>query len=483
LLKTSAAGKFAMGGALIGKGSMKRGLGLIKAAARERADDPRAPYWTGVAAAGGKTPNLAAAEQGYRDAIKKDPKFLPASLKLAALLQQQGKAQEALAVLRTAEEAGAPPSLLQLAWGDALIVAKEPAKAQEVFEKALEAEPKSVGARLGIAAALEAQDKLEEARVSLERTLREFPKSLGLHERLARVLLKQGKKPEALAQYQAEIQAGHPTIPVRLAVARLALDLDKVELAQSEAKKVLDQSPRNAEGAFYMARVFELHGSTGLALNEYRHATSWGNTPLYSLHHGLLLDKLGKQHEALASFANAVSLPEGRMARGRIYFRSGDVDRALEDFLEASKMNPKDAEPLILAGLCYDKQGQAAQADESWRAALKVDPNAAEPHYRLGRTEMDRAKPTAAIAHFRKAMAGAPENAAWLPDLTFQLAQAELLTGAKAAALANFKKYLEIAPPDAPALPEANQHVLNLGGGPKDNGPLKLSGGGKRRKR
>jgi len=78
---------------------------------------------------------------------------------------------------------------------------------------------------------------------------------------------------------------------------------------------------------------------------------------------------------------------------------------------------------------------------------------------------MDRAKPALAIEHFRKAMAKLPENTPWLPDLCFQLAQAELLTGAKAAALANFKKYLEIAPPKAPARHEAAQQVSLLGGG------------------
>ncbi|MBN2575061.1 MAG: tetratricopeptide repeat protein [Deltaproteobacteria bacterium] len=457
-------GKFALGGALIATGDAKRGLGLVGAAAKLRPDDPRGPFWTAVAAASSQPPDLAAGEQGYREALKKDPKFLPSSLKLAALLQQQEKAQDSLAVLRAAEEAGAPPPVLQLAWGDALIVAGEPGKAQEVFERALDGNPKSVAARLGIAAALQAQDKLEEAKVSLERTLKDFPETLGLRERLAEVCLRLGQKAEALAHYQAEIQAGHPSVPIRLAVARLALDMDKVALAQSEVKKVFDQSPRNAEAAYYMARIHESRGENGQALTEYRRATSWGNTPPYALAYGKLLDKLGKQNEALASLANAVSLAEGRMARGRIYFRAGDMESALADFQAAAKMLPKDAEPLVLQGLCHDKQGDAKKADASWRAALKIDPDAPEPHYRLGRTEMDRAKPKTAIEHFRKAMAKAPEKTPWLPDLHFQLAQAELLTGAKSAALASFKKYLEIAPARAPARPEAAQQVTRLGG-------------------
>ena len=466
-LEASAAGRFAVGGAQIANGHINEGLALVSAAAKERPDDPRGPFWQGFAASQKKPADLTATEQGYRDAIKRDPKFLPASLNLAAFLQQQDKAEDSLAVLRAAEEAGAPPSVLQLAWGEALIVAKEPAKAQAVFEKALQADPKSMAARLGIASALEAQDRFADAKTSLENALKDSPTTLGLRERLAQVALKLGDKAEAVSRYQEEIKAGHPTPAMRLSLAELALDLGKVELAQSEAKIVLDESPRSAEGAYVMARVHEAHNETGAALTEYRHATTWGNTPQFSLHYGRLLDKLGKVNEALATYANAVSLPEGRMERGRISFRAGDLESALADFQAAAKMKTSDPEPLILQGLCLDKMGQTAKAEETWRAALRIDPDSPEPHYRLGRMELDRAKPSAAIEHFRKAAAKAPDDSPWRADLCFQLAQSELLTGSKAAALAEFKKYLEIAPPGAPARPEATEQVARLSGSKK----------------
>jgi tetratricopeptide (TPR) repeat protein len=467
VLEASPEGKFSLGGAQIANGRIDEGLALVNAAAKDRPDDPRGPFWQGFAASVRKPPDLAATEQGYRDAIKRDPKFLPASLRLAAFLQQQDKAADSLAVLRAAEEAGAPPSVLQLAWGEALIVAKEPDKAQMVFEKALEADPKSISARLGIASALEAQNKLAEARASLESTLKESPATIGLRERLAQVALKLGDKAEALSRYQEEIKAGHPTPTLRLAVAGLAIDQGKIELAQSEAKKVLDESPRNAEAAYVMARVHEAHNETGAALTEYRHATAWGNTPQFALYYGRLLAKLGKTNEALAMYASAVALPEGRMERGRISFRAGDLESALADFQTATKMKPSDPEPLILQGLCFDKMGQTAKAEEAWRSALRADPDSPEPHYRLGRLELDRGKPPAAIEHFRKASAKAADDAPWRADLYFSLAQGELLTGAKAAALADFKKYLEIAPPNAPARPEATEQVTRLGGGGK----------------
>jgi tetratricopeptide (TPR) repeat protein len=185
-LEKSTAGKFGLGGALIATGNSKQGLEYVGTAAKERPDDPRGPFWTGFAAGAQEPQDLAAAEQGYRDAIKRDPKFLPASLKLAALLQQQDKAADSLAVLRAAEEAGAPPAVLQLAWGEALIVAKEPAKAEAIFQKVLDTDDKSISARLGVASALEAQGKLAEAKASLEGTLKAMPETLGCASGLPR---------------------------------------------------------------------------------------------------------------------------------------------------------------------------------------------------------------------------------------------------------------------------------------------------------
>jgi tetratricopeptide (TPR) repeat protein len=321
-----------------------------------------------------------------------------------------------------------------------------------------------VSARLGIASALEAQGNLSDAKTSLEEMLKASPETLGVRERLAQVHLKLGHKAEALQKFQEEVQAGQPTPALRLSIARLALDLEKYDLVKSEVKKILEESPRNAEAAYLLARVFEATGENTAAIQEHKRAATWGNTPLYALAFGRLLDKLGKQNDALSVFANAIALPDGRLDRGRIYYRSGDMESALADFQAAAKMTPDQAEPFVLQGLCFDKMGQSQKAEEAWRAALRADPMAPEPHYRLGRMELDRAKPANAIEHFRKANAKATEQSPWRADLVFQLAQAELLTGNKSSALAGFKKYLDIAPADAAERPEAAHQIARLGG-------------------
>ena len=461
-LEALTAGKFALGGAYLATKRTEKGTGLVASASKAAPDDPRGFFWNGFAAAAKQPPDLVAADLGYREALKRDPKFLPASLKLAALLQQQDKAQESLAVLRAAEEAGAPAAILQLAWGDALIVAKEPVKAEDVFRKALQTDPKSARARMGVAAALQAQDKLKEAKTYLEETLKEMPDTPGLRERLAAVCLDLGQKDEALTRYQEELNTGRVTPTLRLALARLALDLGKLELAQSEAKKVQDEYPRTAEASYLLARVHETRGELGTALAEYRRALQWDKLPAYNFAFGRALLKTGKDQDAETALDAAISLPEARMERARLYFRHGDMERALADFKEAAKMLPTAAEPLIFQGFCYDKMWQQGKAEAAWTDAVRVAPDASEPHYRLGRQEMDHGRPKIAIEHFRKAIAKMPASAPWESELYFQLGQAELLTGSKSGALAAFKKYVELAPPDAPSRPEAVRQVARL---------------------
>jgi len=461
-MEASVAGKFALGGAYLATKKGEQANKLLSEAGKAAPTDPRGAYWNGFSAANRQPADPVDAEQNYREALKRNPKFLPASLQLAALLQSQNKAQDSLTVLRAAEEAGAPASILQLAWGDALIVAKEAVKAEEVFRKALESDPNSAQARLGVAAALEAQNKLKEAKTYLEETLKDMPTTAGLRERLATVCLALGEKDEALARYQDELKTGRVTASLRLALSRLALDLGKLELAQSEAKKVQNENPRNAEAAFLLARVYDTRGELGAALQEYRRALMFDKLPAYNLAFARALMKVGKEQEASVALDAASSLPEARMERGRTLFRRGDLPRALADFTEAAKMKPEEVEPLIMQGLCYDKMGQQPKAEAAWQQALRLDPDSAEPHYRLGRREMDQGRPKSAIEHFRKALAKTPANSPWESEAYFQLGQAELLVGSKSAALAAFKKYVELAPADAPSRPEAERQIKSL---------------------
>jgi tetratricopeptide (TPR) repeat protein len=457
-------GKFGLGGALVATGKLEPGLTQIHQAATENPKDPRGMYYGGLAAELGSTPDLEGAAQNYRAALSLDKKFLPASLRLAALMQRQGKPDEALAILRDAEAAGAPPSALQIAWGEALIVSKEPARAEEVFRKAIEATPREIPAHLGLASALEAQGKGEAARAVLEKALADNADAVPARERLAALTASLGHKEDAVAHYKTAIASGRAPLSTRVAMAKLQLDLGQLEEAQAELDKVVDENPATPEALFTLARVWEARNDLVRAMQEYRRALRFENLPIIQLSMGRVLMRLGKEPEAMTAFDAAATLPDALVERGRILHRKGDYEKALTDFQNATKMNPSDAKAWLWQGLSHDRLGEADKASQAWGTALKLAPDDGETHYRIGRFEMDKGRPKSALAHLKQAASHIPEKADWEAEVHFQIGLGELAGGSKAGALAAFKKYLEMAPADAASRPEARRQIQRLGG-------------------
>ncbi len=141
--------KFGLGGSFIATKRLADGMAIVEDAAIKWPNDPRGPFFRGWAAEEGGESDVPRAITFYQEALGKSPTFVPASLRLASLLQRTGRADDALKVLKGAEEAGAPPMVLQIAWGEALIIAKQPQRAEEVFRKALATDAKLGPARMG----------------------------------------------------------------------------------------------------------------------------------------------------------------------------------------------------------------------------------------------------------------------------------------------------------------------------------------------
>ncbi|HXU82392.1 MAG TPA: tetratricopeptide repeat protein, partial [Polyangia bacterium] len=458
------AGKFGLGGALIATGKTEPGLAQVHQASQDDPKNPRGLYYGGLASELGSPPDLEGAAQSYRAALALDRKFLPASLKLAALMQRQGKPEQALAALKEAEAAGAPPTALQIAYGSALIVAKEPVRAEEIFRKAILATPKEVPAHLGLASALESQGKGEEARQALEKALTEVPDAVTARERLAALTATLGHKEEAITHYKAAIATGHAPLSTHVAMAKLQLELGQLEDAQGELDKVVEENPSTPDALFTLARVWEARGELMRAVQEYRRALRFENLPAVQLALGRALLKMGKEPEAMSSFDAAASLPDALVERGKVFYRKGDYDKSLADFGNATKLNPKDPKAWLGLGLSHDRLGELDKASEAWTTALKLAPDDAETQYRLGKFELDKGRVKSAVEHLKAAAARIPEKADWEAELYFQLGTAEITAGAKPAALAAFKKYLEVAPKDAASRPEAQRQIVRLGG-------------------
>ena len=446
--------------------------------------DPRVLFWRGRAAEHASPADPSTAEHAYREALARDPRFLPASLHLARLLLDQHRSADALGVLRRAEAQGAAAAALRVALGRAQLASGNATSAARTFREALAADTKDPAARLGLAGALEAQGNLEAARAELATlvTRRDVPGLVSqLGSRLAEVLIKLGRREEALVAFQQNIAAGGAAPTTKVAAARLALELGRRQVARGLAESVVKDDPRTPGALLVLAEVRRAEGDLGNALMDLRRALAVDGSPEVQLEYGRALAALGRDDDALSALEQARQIPESGVERARILIRRGEIEPAVKELSAATGELPSDAGAFLLLGQAEDRLGHVARAEAAWKSAVKLAPSSAEARYRLGRLEMDRGQPAAALPNLRVAAEhvfapgssnGSPDpsdrspdgspDRSWRVDLYFQLGFAETRQGSRDRALTAFRRYLELAPADAPARVEVTRQIHEI---------------------
>ncbi len=63
---------------------------------------------------------------------------------------------------------------------------------------------------------------------------------------------------------------------------------------------------------------------------------------------------------------------------------ASDVEEAIEEYKQAIRINPDDAEAHVNLGVAYVKLGMYKEAIEAYKQAIKIDSDYAEAYYMLG---------------------------------------------------------------------------------------------------
>ncbi len=127
---------------------------------------------------------------------------------------------------------------------------------------------------------------------------------------------------------------------------------------------------------------------------------------------------------------------------------SEDNDKRLDDYNEAIKLAPEDAEPLRSRGLYYLLQNKPEQALADLDAAIKIDPKHAYTYEARGITLMLMKKPDEAVEAFNKAVELSPDDA----EVFLHRARAEAIKGDTKGALADVDQALKLDPDNAVVL-------------------------------
>jgi predicted Zn finger-like uncharacterized protein len=404
-----------------------------------------------------------------KESIAADPKFIPAYVAESNTLAALDRADEGVAVLQQAQQQADSPELMtQL--GEAYLTLGKPVDAEARFRAVLEKKPDVRAARIDLGAALEAQNKLDEAKAQYDQVATEDPKFPGVLERQARLAARQNRKADATRLFDEALKQGVPTQSLRLAAGALFLDpaVGRGDDARKLAESVLAQDDRSALAHLLMARAHIEANHPDEALPEARRAAILADLPEAHLMLGRVLEATNKLDQAIGEYNLARRPPvegEAQLGRARILVRMGATKDALAELTALAKDPKLRAQALLLTGDCYSDLQQADRARHSYEDAVRAAPDSGDAAFKLGRAFHDAGRRRDAIVQLEKAVKLGGDKVRWAADANLLLGDAHREGKENDAAIKAYKRYLDLAPADAPARAEVQKHITILGGG------------------
>jgi lipoprotein NlpI len=98
-------------------------------------------------------------------------------------------------------------------------------------------------------------------------------------------------------------------------------------------------------------------------------------------------------------------------SRGLAYYDKGDDDRAIAEYNEAIRLDPKLAPAYSNRGLAYDHKGDLGRAEADYNEAIRLDPKYAQAYFHRGNAYYQKGDDDRAVADYSEAIRLDPKYA------------------------------------------------------------------------
>ena len=127
--------------------------------------------------------------------------------------------------------------------------------------------------------------------------------------------------------------------------------------------------------------------------------------------------KKGEHDKAIADYTEAIRLDpkdaEAYCNRGLAYGNKGDYDKAIADYTEAIRLNPKYAEAYYNRGMTYASKGEYDKAIADYTEAIRLDPKYAEAYYSRGVGLREQGRLRQGDCRLHRGHPAGPEDCRW----------------------------------------------------------------------
>lgn len=365
--------------------------------------------------------DLEAARQRFQEAIRLRPSYIVARL---ALGQLQLSRREFDAALKNANEAisfdpvNPAPRLIRTA---AHLGLGQYAAARQELNALLQANPANQDALFQFGTLNVVERKFKEAEDAYRKCHDLNPSHsrglLGLIE----AVMAQGQTDRAIQLLQSEIQKYPNRVEFRMALAGVGVRANRLDMAISEYKALLDRLDRKSAGAgevhFKLAQTHQRAGNLASAIESAQKAKEIlpnKSTVINGL--ALLLDASGRKQEARINYEEALRLEsENPIALNNLAFLiantpGGDIEQALTYAQRAKQKQPNILEISDTLGLIYLKKNLADNAIEIFRDCVTKAPNHPTYRYHLGMALLQKGDKVKAKQELQTALTNKPSS-------------------------------------------------------------------------
>lgn len=178
--------------------------------------------------------------------------------------------------------------------------------------------------------------------------------------------------------------------------------------AERLCRKVLEQSPENAEALYFLGIISHQSDKIDSAV-DYLKKSVEHNPYNPDAHHllGMLLQQKGQLDKAGDCYQNALHLnphyAEAYNNLGNVHKDKGNIDDAIRCYEKALQLSPTLSIAERNIGVCYMEKGSPDQAIDHYHKALRLNPHYADTYHLLGMAYEEKEDLNEAIVAYEKA--------------------------------------------------------------------------------
>jgi tetratricopeptide (TPR) repeat protein len=371
----------------------------------------------------------------YANAVRIDPRFGEARLKLAETYERMGNAQAAFPEFIRAADALPDNRDLQLKATQLLLIARRYQDAKARAANLLKANPNDVDALLLSANAMAGLKDPAGATKEIEEALKVAPADSRVFLSLGGVQMSSGGRKEAEDSYRRAIQLQPSSVDAHLALANFLFSSARHNEAEQELKQSVALDAKNVLANRMLAALYIGTNRRAQAEAPLKVIAEVTKLPAARFELADYYFSVGRDADANKLLgelaANKATFALAELALAAVDYKKGKTKEAHARLDNLLVRAPKDPGALLLKTQWLTSEHKVDDALEAAKAAVSAAPQSARAQYALGLTHSLRGNTQDAIAAYNEALRLNPRFEA----AKIQLSRVTLLKGDGSAAL------------------------------------------------